>query len=192
MSCLKAHRAQLEQCSCSMVTGKLVTLMQNWLWRVPNHMQRECRSWQFSADVHCPQNICSNTCCCLIFGCRYSRQLHTGALEFWSVNRVCFQTAGGWCRLQKNCANTLCINVFSKNRIKILVQIKNCIHSPSSDLSRYTFCEPPIYLVLSCSDGRSLLLLLDRCHGSVWTFGPWLLLELPYASCHMALKVIYF
>ncbi|GAA6233412.1 uncharacterized protein LOC108874599 [Lates japonicus] len=42
---------------------------------------------------------------------------------------------------------------------------------------------------LRLQDGRRLLSLPDRCHGSVRTFGPWLLLKLPYTSCHMSLWV---
>ncbi|XP_071328220.1 uncharacterized protein [Trachinotus anak] len=42
---------------------------------------------------------------------------------------------------------------------------------------------------LRLQDGRRLLLLPDQCGGSFRTFGPWLLLKLPYTSCHMELWI---
>ncbi|KAG7219015.1 hypothetical protein INR49_005915 [Caranx melampygus] len=42
---------------------------------------------------------------------------------------------------------------------------------------------------LRLQGGRRLLSLSNQCGGSAQTFGPWLLLKLPFTSCHMALWI---
>nr|XP_029133734.1 uncharacterized protein LOC109986333 isoform X1 [Labrus bergylta] len=41
------------------------------------------------------------------------------------------------------------------------------------------------HLALSLEDGKRLLSLPDECRGSARTFGPWLMLRIPYISCHI-------